>query len=177
MTAAEALRRAHAAGVQIATDGCDLLLEAQEPAPAHVLSALASHKNGIIALLRAADCGWSAADWQAYFDERAGIAEFDGGLSREDAEARAFACCVAEWLNRHPALSSPGRCLACGSHDHGSDALLPFGIEPIGHAWLHARCWSAWYANRKAEAIAALSAVGITASANFPDDFGKNGGA
>jgi hypothetical protein len=29
-------------------------------------------------------------DWQAYFDERAGIREFDGGLPRAEAELRAF---------------------------------------------------------------------------------------
>jgi hypothetical protein len=61
---------------------------------------LLQHKAGVVALLRAAHDGWSAKDWLAFFDERAGIAEFDGGLPRADAEARAFACCVAEWLNR-----------------------------------------------------------------------------
>jgi hypothetical protein len=34
-----------------------------------------------------------ADDWQAFFDERAGITEFDGGLSRAEAEAQALACC------------------------------------------------------------------------------------
>jgi hypothetical protein len=29
---------------------------------------------------------WDAADWQTYYDERAGIAEFDSGLPRPDAE-------------------------------------------------------------------------------------------
>jgi len=33
--------------------------------------------------------GWSDEDWQALYDERAGIMEFDGGLSRDEAEARA----------------------------------------------------------------------------------------
>jgi hypothetical protein len=32
----------------------------------------------------------SLADWQAYFDERAGIREFDGGLSRLQAERLAL---------------------------------------------------------------------------------------
>ena len=30
--------------------------------------------------------GWDEEDWQAAFDERAAILEFDGGLSRADAE-------------------------------------------------------------------------------------------
>ena len=62
---------------------------------------------------------------------------------RDQAEARAFACCVAEWLNRNPVRSPPGRCLGCGEAEHGQDPLLPFGTEPTGPAWLHSRCWLA----------------------------------
>ena len=32
---------------------------------------------------------WTEADYMEYFNERAAIAEVDGGLTREDAEARA----------------------------------------------------------------------------------------
>jgi hypothetical protein len=95
--------------------------------------------------------------------ERAGIAEFDGGLSRSQAEQRAFACCVVEWLNRNTVSSMPGRCLGCGGSDHSHDPLLPYGIEPTGHAWLHARCWPTWHQDRKAEAVAVLAAMGISA--------------
>jgi hypothetical protein len=35
-----------------------------------------------VTLLRLADEGWSVEDWQVFFNERAGIAEFDGGLSQ-----------------------------------------------------------------------------------------------
>src|SRR5215212_3542113 len=115
MTAAEALKTAHTAGVRVTTDGRDLLLEAQAPPSPDVLNALARHKREVIALLRSAGDGWSAEDWQAFFDERADIAEFDSGLSRDAAEARAFACCVSEWLNRNPVRSPPGQCLVCGS--------------------------------------------------------------
>ena len=120
--------------------------------------------------------GWSGEDWRAFFHDRAGIAEFDGGLPREQAEARAFACCVAEWLNRNPVRSSPDRCLRCGEAERGHDALLPFGTERAGHAWLHSHCWSAWSAARQAEAVAALEAMGIATLAGFPNDFDKNGG-
>jgi hypothetical protein len=58
------------------------------------------------------------------------------------------------------ARSPPERCLACGGGDHPYDALLPHGFEPIGHAWLHTRCWPAWRAARRAEAVAALEAMG-----------------
>jgi len=161
MTAAEALKTAHTAGVRVTTDGRDLLLEAQEPPCPDVLNALARHKCEVIALLQPDDDGWSAEDWQALFDERAGIAEFAGGLSRKDAEARAFACCVAEWLIRNPVRSAPGRCLVCGAPEQPHDPLVPFGTEPTGHAWLHHGCWSGWHTGRKSEAIAALAATGI----------------
>lgn len=35
--------------------------------------------------------GWEAEDWQALFDERAGVLEFDGGYSRAEAEEMAAA--------------------------------------------------------------------------------------
>ncbi len=162
MSAAEALKAARdAAGIRIGIDGDALVLEADAAPPPAVLDLLSRHKAGVVALLRTADDGWSGEDWRAFFDERAGIAEFDGGLPRHEAEARAFACCVAEWLNRNPVRSPPGRCLGCGEAEHAHDPLLPFGTEPTGHAWLHSRCWSAWHAGRTAEAVAALSTFGI----------------
>jgi hypothetical protein len=100
-----------------------------------------------------------------------------GGLPRGQAEARAFACCAEEWLNRNPVRSPPGRCLGFGGGDHAHDPLSPCGMESTGHAWLHSRCWPARYASRKAEAVAALAAIGIAAPSDLPDDFGKNGGA
>ena len=106
MSAAEALKAARAAGIQLGVDGDDLVLEASVPPPAAVLDLLSRHKAEIVALLRPAEDGWSAEDWQVFFDERAGIVEFDGGLPRAEAEARAFEACVLEWLNRNPDPSS-----------------------------------------------------------------------
>jgi hypothetical protein len=174
MSAAEALWAARAAGIEVRVDGDDLALRATSPPRAEILERLARHKPGVVALLRRGWDGWSAEEWRAHFDERAGIAEFDGGLPRPQAEARAFACCVVEWLNRNFDRSPPGSCLACGGADRAHDVLLPHGSEPAGPAWLHSRCWPAWHAGRRAEAIAALKAMGITAPAGFPNDFGKN---
>ena len=39
-------------------------------------------KAEIVALLRPGRIGWSSEEWRAFFDERASIAEFDGGLPR-----------------------------------------------------------------------------------------------
>jgi hypothetical protein len=67
-----------------------------------------------LVLLRPGPDGWSAEDWQIFFGERAGIAEFDGGLPRPEAEARGFACCVVEGWNRTFVRSPSGCCLRCG---------------------------------------------------------------
>jgi hypothetical protein len=177
MSVAGALKAARAVGIEVGIDGDDLVLKASAAPPSAVLDLLSRHKAAIVALLRPANDGWSAEDWQVFFEERAGIAEFDGDLPRVEAEARAFACCVIEWLNRNFVHSPPGRCLACGGGDHAHDPLLQHGIEPTRHAWLHSRCWPEWNAGRKTDAVAALAAMGIASPAEFPDDFGKNGGA
>jgi hypothetical protein len=177
VSAAEALKAAHAAGILVGIDSDDLVLEASAPPQPALLDLLSRHKAGIVTLLRLADEGWSAEDWRVFFDERAGIAEFDGGLSRGHAEARAFACCAVEWLKRNPMRSPPERCLGCRGSDHEHDPLLPRGIESTGHAWLHSRIRPASYVDRKAEVVAALAAVGIAPPADLPNDFGKNGGA
>jgi hypothetical protein len=82
MSAAEALKAARAAGIKLTIDGDDLVLEASAPPPPAVIDRLTGHKTEIVAMLRPRRDGWSADDWQAFFDERAGITEFDGGLSR-----------------------------------------------------------------------------------------------
>jgi hypothetical protein len=180
VSASEALRVARAAGIDLSIDENDLVLEAASEAPYAVLDMLRQHKGDIIKLLQSERLGGdslSAADWQGFFEGRAEIAERHGGLSRAEAEAQAFACCFAEWLNRNPMRSPPGRCFGCGGYGYeGShNPLLPFGIGNAGEVWLHSGCCSAWYAGRKAEAIAALAGMGVVAPANFADDFGKNG--
>jgi hypothetical protein len=65
MSAAEALKAARAAGVQVGADGTGRR-----------------------------DYGWSAEDWRVFFYERAGIVECDGGLPHAEAEAQAFARCA-----------------------------------------------------------------------------------
>ena len=121
MNAAEALRTARAAGVELRLDGDDLVLSADSEPPAAVLDALSLHKAEIVAMLRPGPDGWSAEDWQAYYDERAGVIEFDGGLPRAQAEAQAFDCYVVDWLNLNPERSPAGRCLGCGDREYAHD--------------------------------------------------------
>jgi hypothetical protein len=159
--APEALKAARAAGIQLGIEGDDLVLEAPAAPPPSVLDLLARHKAGVVALLRPANDGWSAEDWLAFFEKRATIAELDCGLPRAEAVARALDYCAARWLTRNPVCSSPGCCLGCGGSEQVYDTLLPFGTDATGCAWLHSRCWSAWYERRKAEAFAARSWMGI----------------
>ena len=162
MNAAEVLKAARAAGIQVQIDGADLLLKASAPPPAGVLEELSRHKARILTLLRAGNLYWTAEDWRTFFDERAAIVEFDGGLSRAQANAQALEHCVIEWLNRNPAQSAPACCVACGGGNRRGDPLLPFGTEN-GHVWLHGTCWPEWHQLRRAEAIAALRAMAIQA--------------
>jgi hypothetical protein len=63
---------------------------------------------------------------------------------------------VAEWLNQHPAPSTPDRCAWCGKDESPGAVVAPFGAGPGTHAWLHPECWSAWHQARQAHAIAVL---------------------
>jgi hypothetical protein len=158
MSAATALKAARDAGIELGIDGDDLLLEAVSEPPAATIEALSRHKAEIVELLRFERDGWSAEDWRLYFEERAAIAEFDGGLPRAKAEAQAFECCVVTWLDRNPAPSAPGHCACCGRSE--SHAPVPFGT-PETHTWLHRQCWSEWQKTRRAQAKEALTRMGI----------------
>jgi hypothetical protein len=168
MSAAKALRAAHAAGVTVMFDGEGLLLEANAEPPKAVLDVLARHKLSILALLRPGPGGWTAEDWRARFDERAGFLEHDDGLSRAKAEVQAFECCIVEWLNRNPSSSPAGRCAWCGKPETPSAVVRPFGAGEH-HAWLHAECWAAWYQRRRGEADMALRRMGIAPGGSLAD--------
>ena len=178
MSAAEALTQARAAGIQVRIDGEALVLDASAPPPAEVLDLLARHKADIVTLLRPGNDGWSGEDWREFLEERSGIAEFDGGLPRDQAEAQAFSYCVCEWLHRNPVRSPSGRCDHCGQ---SKGMLLPYltgySTKDPGHTWLHQECSRAWHQAHRAKAVSALVAMGISVPVKFADDFGKNGSA
>jgi hypothetical protein len=171
VSAVEALKAAHAAGVELRVDGETLVLKAAAPPPADVIDLLSRNKPALVALLRRGRDSWTAQDWQAFFDERTPIAEFDGGLPRQVAEARAFGACVVEWLNRNPVRSVPDRCCWCGGGEREGNVLLPFGTERAGHTWMHSACWRPWHEHRQAQAVDFLQALGIAAPSDFTSDF------
>jgi hypothetical protein len=78
-------------------------------------------------------------------------------LLRDQAERGS----IVEWLNAHPLSSEPDVCCWCGEAERADDVLLPFGVSPSGHAWLHSICWWPWQKRRQAEAKAALAATGV----------------
>ena len=104
--------------------------------------------------------GWTAADWRETYEERLALAMIDGEQAEPEARRIARESCVARWLDMHPATSEPDRCAWCGKTDTPGD-IVPFGTEPIGHVWLHHRCWEPWCGHRRAQAAEALRCLGI----------------
>ena len=103
---------------------------------------------------------WSAEDWRARFDERAGFLEYDGGLLLDEAEVQAFEHCIVEWLSANPISSPAGRCAWCRKAERSSATVVPFGAAEH-HAWLHTECWPAWHQWRREGAAIALRRMGI----------------
>lgn len=163
MNAVETLRMARENGVRLCVAGTDLILGADREPTHQVLDAIRHHKVGIVALLTSSEGDWKTNDWQAFYDERVGIAEFDGGVSRAEANARAYESCVAEWMIRNPAPSAPGCCAWCSEPEETSwGVIVPFWTGKHGHTWLHHGCWEEWYREREAQAVQALAGIGIT---------------
>ena len=111
---------------------------------------------------------WSVEDWQASFDEHAGIAEYDGGQNRQEADSTAIESCITEWLNRHPEPSDSDKCAWCKQADTAGHAIVPFSTVGLGHTWLHPECWEEWHQHRRELARQALERLGIRAS--VPDE-------
>ena len=160
MSAAEALKVARAAGVELSLDGDDLVLEAPAPPPEAVLDLLAHNKLGLVALLRPGRDGWSHDDWRQTYEERLAVAMIDGEQPEPEARRVAWESCIVRWWDLHPVRSAPDHCAECGRTGLPGN-IVPFGAEPAGHAWLHPGCWSSWFAGRREQAAAALASMGI----------------
>lgn len=159
MSALAVLQDARAAGITIRVVGDGLGLEAQVPPPNEILHRLVRYKPEIVNLLRRS---WSAEAWQAFFDERAGILEHECGLSPPEAEARAFKCCVAEYINQTHTASYSDVCAQCGTREAATRPLIPVGTEKVGHVWVLCNCLTHWQMVREHRAALALRDMGIT---------------
>ncbi len=157
------IARVRAAGGRVMIIEDRLKVRAPLPLPDKLVAELRLHKAEVMAFLKDRKAAWTPEDWRAFFDERAGIAEHDGGLSRDDAERQAFECCVMEWRCQHPPpASGPERCAHCGEPigEPGRDGL-PFLTGDGGHTWLHSICHGDWTTQRRVEAVAALAIHGL----------------
>ena len=164
MSAAEAIRLAEASDIRLEVEGVDLILDYELDPPAAMVDALRRHKAEIVELLEAQAASAKAADdWRVFFDERAGIAEFDGGKTRAEAEVIAFEHCVIEWQNHNPEPSEPGRCAHCGDAEVTGTDLIPV-LAGDAHTWLHGHCHRPWMAAQKERAITALAAMSIVST-------------
>ena len=119
MTARQALLAAQGAGVRIALDGCDLVLEAAAEPPADVIALLARHKAAVVALLRETTPGSPPASPPV----SAGLA-FDPATLQAEADQR-----NARAAREH----STDRFCACGSL-----AESGYPDKRGGMVW---RCW------------------------------------
>ena len=84
----------HGASVVIRGDKPKLILPVGKKLPADLIDAARAHRDELRALAEqpkptpaSPGTAWDSDDWRAFFDEAAGIAEFDNGLSRAEAEA------------------------------------------------------------------------------------------
>lgn len=102
---------------------------------------------------------WDVNDWRALFDERAGWLQYDGGLSRVEAEDRAlWLHLVPEWSNRNPPPDPVGfACVHCGEETAETDAAINYGNDVV--RWVHRHCLTRFRNERRNEAIAAVEAM------------------
>lgn len=101
--------------------------------------------------------------WREYFEERAAIRQYDGGLSRVEAEAAALLDMAARWRGENPLPASDrAACYHCGRSAPCTPVLAGSQGE---HAWLHRECWAPMNEKRQLEALDAVTRL-LNASKN-----------
>ena len=159
------LKRARSADIDLAVVGTELAIRAPAGAQPSLLDALRANRADIIALLTPGPGGMTGEDWIVLFEERAAIIEFEGGLSRLEAERRAFDDTLTVWRDLVPAARPIGVCAHCGRRDEPGKPLVAYGTTEGGATDLHSQCWPAWNADRIRLGTAFLNSLGITAAA------------
>lgn len=159
MNALEALQRVRNCGVRVSVSGTDLILCADQEPERHTLEAVKRHKAEIMALLTANRDDWTAKDWQVFYDERAGIAEFDGRQPRKQAERLALESCVVEWLSRHPCSNTCQRCAPFDDANAPAQARPWVGADRRAPGGCHSACGKA--RERQQHARNVLAALGL----------------
>jgi hypothetical protein len=120
--------------------------------------------------------GWSARDWQAFFDERAAIAEHDQALGRHQAERAAYVQCIHRFLVRHPPGYRPDlQCLHCGDMVIKAESV-PIVCPDNLQRWVHKRCAVDYRLRRIEDARVCLERLGIidpAVAAKFAGEVGR----
>jgi hypothetical protein len=134
------LRDLEAIGATVEPAGTQLILRAGPAAiPAALVRRIREAKADLLEILAGATGAATA------FEQGVGR---EGDVSREN--------CIVQWLDQHPNPSQAGRCAYCGQPEWTGAMVVPFGVTPGTHAWLHAECWPAWHERRRGEAKRAL---------------------
>jgi hypothetical protein len=164
-------------GVTLEVRGAELVVDG--PADAlgdSVVEQLRSLKAEMLELLRSAKDSpcWIASDWQAYFDERAGVREYSAKIPRFDAERMAWDDAVTHWLCLNPATRTNVQdgCVHCQGPEEHQNTLLPV-LAPEGHTWVHDHCWRSWQALRRRTASNALRVPTRMGGPRAPDDLAE----
>jgi hypothetical protein len=117
MGAAELLLHAHAVGLTLDVADGMLLVSPASRVTKDLLAALRLAKPELLALLATGGLDEHGASWREAFEERAAIMEFDGGLSRKDAEAAALE--TLSETDPMPFHSRPAVVSCTGCQHHG----------------------------------------------------------
>ena len=104
---------------------------------------------------------WSAQDWRIYYEERAGILEYDGQLTRAEAERVAYSTTLAIWMDAHrPPSADMNDCAWC--HRVNQRAVLVACLARSGgHYAAHDTCLPKLLESMRERGIAALATFGI----------------
>jgi hypothetical protein len=134
-------------GATVQPAGKQLILRAgATPVPADLVRQLRAAKTDLIALLNSSDENASGNP-----SEKSAVQARPQEPTRPSTETR-----VIEWRNQHPEPSPAGFCTWCNKPETPSAVVVPFGVVPGTHTWLHPECWPAWSEARRRKALSAL---------------------
>jgi hypothetical protein len=171
--AAQVLDQLARIGATVSRDGDRLIIRAGPvPVPAEMVARLRAVKSKLLAEISRSSAprtrarpeperaGWDAANWRAFYDERAAIREYDGKRPRGEAERLAWGETLAEW---HKANASPPpswQCAGCGEPLSGAQTMtLPDAARV--HDVAGYGCLIAYGKRWRAIAARGLAAIGI----------------
>jgi hypothetical protein len=147
-------------GVVVSRSGKQLVLDGPEALITDgLIDRVRALKSEILRNLEVGD----SEDWETFFNERAGIAQREGSISRSEAETVAFVECVHHWLAMHPPASCSLELCAYCRHTKGEVGrdCIPFLRGRDDHFWLHHKCISGFRAARNREAELFLRKIGL----------------